>query len=227
MKKIALAVTLLAFVAPAFAHQETSAAGENKDPMAGWVPRKVTREAADKKEISALFKSMEAAEKKGDLEAAAALVDFPVLMVTDDSKGEAMGEAWTREKWMQVMAPFYQHPKPDMKVTHKPTIYVITDSLATAQDEWTMTMGAKKLSARDSTLLVRRNGKWLVKSMTEGGWGDMMAEQPATASQPAAPSGTGSMGSGEQGAHPSGTGAGESTGTSTPAEPQGAQQPTK
>ena len=40
-----------------------------------------------------------AAARTGDLDAAAALIDFPVTMMTDDSKGQAKGEPWDREKW--------------------------------------------------------------------------------------------------------------------------------
>ena len=197
MKRIALAVTLVAFAVPGFAADQQAAAHSN-DPMAGWVPRKVAREKVDRQEILALCKSLQAAETKGDLEAAAALVDFPVLMVTDDAKGEATSGAWDREKWLKVMAPFYEKPKPGMHVTHSPTIFTVTDSLATVGDQWTMTMGGeagatgvKKVTARSSMLVIRKGGHWRVKSMVEGGWGDVMKEKPATASQPTAPSGTG------------------------------------
>src|SRR6266545_6402745 len=98
MKKIVLAVLLVAFAGSALAAGEKETTAPADDPMANWVPPKVKSEQADKKEILALFKSMEMAEKKGDLNAAAALVDFPVLMVTDDSKGQAMSGAWDKEK---------------------------------------------------------------------------------------------------------------------------------
>ncbi len=175
-------LALLALLVPAvaLAAEESAAAPETqKDPMAGWVPRKVTKAEQDKKEITALFKAMENAAKAGNLEAAAALVDFPVLMVTDDSKGQASAEPWDREKWTEVMAPFYK-PMPDMKVTHKPTIFLVTDSIASVGDESTMKMGAKTVTTRSTTLLIRRDGKWLVKSMAEGGWGDMMAESSSS-----------------------------------------------
>ena len=98
--------------------------------MAGWVPPKLSHEAKDKQEIQALFKAIEAAGKKGDLDAAAGLVDFPVTMMTDDSKGQGMGEAWSREQWTQVMKPFYAMPMKDVKVTHKPNVFLLSDSLA-------------------------------------------------------------------------------------------------
>jgi hypothetical protein len=143
------------------------------DPMAGWKPPKVKAAEKDRKEIHALFMKLEEAGKKGDLEAAAALVDFPVLMVTDDHKGEASADLWTRERWMEVMKPFYAKPMHEMKTTHKPTVFLATDSLAQASDEWTMTMGNKSMSGRSSTTLIRKGGEWRIKAMMEGGWGDV------------------------------------------------------
>ena len=204
MKRLALLVTLFAFVPAGFAAEQ--ATGSTKDPMAGWVPRKVTKEQQDKKEITALIKAMHDAGQSGDLAAAAALVDFPVLMVTDDSKGEATAESWTKEKWMEVMAPFYK-PMPNVKMTYKPAIFLLTDSLASVDNQWKMTAGSKTTLGRSSMLLARKDGQWRVKSMVEGGWGDMMKEKPASASQATEPSGTDT-------ASPSGTGM-----TSPPAEP--------
>ena len=111
--------------------------------MKGWRPPKVKKEKQDRAEIAKLFKAMEAAAKKGDIEAAASLIDFPVLMLTDDSKGEAHGAAWTREQWVKEMEPFYK-PMPDMKVKEKPTVFLLTDSLATVTNVATITMGNKK-----------------------------------------------------------------------------------
>lgn len=215
MKKLALLLASFAFVPAGFAADQP--ASSSKDPMAGWVPRKITKEQQDKKEIAALFKAMHEAGKNGDLNAAAALVDYPVLMVTDDSKGEATADSWTRERWMEVMAPFYK-PMPGMKMTDKPTIFLLTDSLASVDNQWTMTMGNKKTTGRSSSLVVRKDGQWRIKSMAEGGWGDMMKEKPATASEPTEPSGTGT---GSPAPEPAPAG-------STPAETQGAEPaPTK
>jgi len=242
MKKLALWVTLFAFVPSGFgAEPATDSTKDTKDPMAGWVPRKVTKDQQDRKEITALSKAMHAAAQSGDVTAAAALVDFPVLMVTDDSKGEAMADSWTREKWMEVMAPFYK-PMPGVKMSEKPTIFLLTDSLASLDNQWTMTAGNKTTSGRSSMILVRKEGQWRIKSMVEGGWGDMMKEQPGAASLPAEPSGTGSTSGAGSPTEPSGTGstsgagstgstspspAPPSTGTNpaNPAEPQGTTPP--
>jgi hypothetical protein len=216
MKGFAMAVALLAVAGPALAAGEKEGAAPANDPMESWVPPKVKSEAADRKEILALFKSMETAEKKGDLDAAAALVDFPVLMVTDDHKGQAMSGTWDKEKWTKVMEPFYKHPVPDVKVTHKASIFMISDSLASVDDLATITHGNKTIRARNSTLLVRKDGRWYVKAMVEGGWGDVMKEHPASASEPTMPE--------------TGTGSGESSAPATPPQsppqPQGSQSDT-
>ena len=191
MKSLLLAM----FLVPAtLALAAEKAAPPSDDPMAGWVPPKVKNEAKDKQEIQAVMRAWDSAGKTGDLEAAAALVDFPVTMVTDDSKGEAMGEAWSREQWTKVMKPFYDKPMKDMKVTHKPTIFLLSDSLASVDDVCTMTQGGKTMTTRNSTLMVRRDGKWLVKAMAEGGWGDKMGATPrdtASGTSPAPPGSTG------------------------------------
>ncbi len=197
MKRLLLVMTLVPSLSLASHHEpgakHQTMAGTD-DPMAAWVPPKVENEAKDKREIQTVLRAMESAATTGDLEAAAALVDFPVTMITDDAKGEAMGEAWDRERWTQVMKPFYDKPMKDMKVTHKPTIFLLSDSLASVDDVCTMRKGGKTVTSRNSTFLVRRDGKWRVKAMAEGGWGDLVAASPPeTASgTSSAPGSTGS-----------------------------------
>lgn len=171
-------LVLAALVPTALAAAAEKTAPPPDDPMMGWSPKKVSREAQDRKEIAALIQAMDDAGRKGDLAAAAALVDFPVLMVTDDAKGQASSVAWSKEQWTQVMEPFYKQPMQG-KVSHKPLVFLASDSLATLNDTVTMAMGKKSMTSRNTTLLVRRDGKWLVKAMMEGGWGDMMSASPA------------------------------------------------
>jgi uncharacterized protein (TIGR02246 family) len=231
MKRLLLAVFLVPSLALASHHEKaaTPSASEkaaapsaSDDPMANWVPPKVKNEAKDKQEIQSLFKAMETAGRTGDLDAAVALVDFPVTMITDDSKGEAMGEAWSREQWIQVMKPFYDKPMKDMKVTHKPTVFLLSDSLASVDDVCTMTKGGKTITSRNSMFVIRKDGKWRVKAMAEGGWGDMMAEAPAHAASSGTqetPSGTATGGATEPPGS-QGTGSG-SMGSGTPGSESG------
>jgi hypothetical protein len=232
MRRLALSVAVLFAVAPVAAFGQGSSASKSKadpqaksqskemqgDPMAGWTPPKVTREAQGKKELLALFKKMEDAGKKGDLQAAAALIDFPVMMITDSKSGEAMGEAWSQEQWEQVMRPFYEKPMADMKVTHSPTIFFLSDSLASVDDKWSMTAGGKKMAGRNSSIAIRKGGEWKLKAMVEGGWGDMpMPEGSATTgtSGSGMSGSTGSTGSTDPGTGSSGTMGGSTGSTDT------------
>lgn len=180
---LALAVSL-ALPTAGFAEEKAAS-----DPMAGWTPPVVKHEKTDRQEIEAFLKKMEAASSKGDLDAAAALIDFPVLMVTDNAKGEGGGEAWTQAQWTEVMKPFYAKPMPPgSQKQGRRTFVFISDSLALVGAGWTMKMGPKKVSGTSGLLLVRKGGAWKAKAMVEGGWGDM--PMPGTTSAEAPPAAT-------------------------------------
>jgi hypothetical protein len=165
---------------------EKQAAPAEGNPMAAWDPRKPTaaQEQKARQEIKSLFDKMEQANKKGDLEAAVALIDFPVLMLTDTKAGSAVGGPWTEEEWRKRMGPMYQHPMEGMHMTHAPKVAVLTPALASVTDDWTVTMGKTKKVGRSAMLLVRKDGAWKVKSMVEGGWGDMKMPEGSTAKEP-------------------------------------------
>lgn len=142
----------------------------------GPMARKPTNEKQTKKEIEEFFKKQEELSRKGDLEGLVAGVDFPVYMVTDDLKGVPEAKAYGREEYVAMMKPFYENMPKDTKTTHKPTIVVLSDSLASVADDYTMTMGKQKITARNAGLLVKRDGQWKWKTMVEAGWGGMPPE---------------------------------------------------
>jgi uncharacterized protein (TIGR02246 family) len=222
-------MALVAVAFPAAAQEKTGTSGAQgtpsaDDPMAGWVARKVTNEAASRKEIQAYFKAMDQASRKGDLEAAADLIDFPVLMVTDSSKGEVKAGAFSKEEWTQMMGPFYEKPMPkEIQMTHKPTVTVLTDSLATVVDDWTMTMKGKKVAGKSAMHLVKVDGKWRAKSMVEGGWGDAMGSAGG-ASGASGSAGSGTSGSGMSGSGTSGPSGSSGSGTTSQPGSQGQRE---
>jgi hypothetical protein len=138
--------------------------------------RKPTNEQQTKKDALAFFKNQEELGKKGDFEGAMATYDFPVYMATDDLKGVPEAREYSREEFVAMMKPFYENMPKDMKVTHKPTISVLSDSLAVVVDDFTMTMGKQKITGRNASLLVKRDGQWKWKSMIEAGYGGMAPE---------------------------------------------------
>jgi hypothetical protein len=151
----------------------------------GPTTRKVTKEKDDKKGIEAAFKAADDAMKKGDINAYAALADFPITMITDDSAGNATVSPADHDAFVKMMGPAMNMPK-DMKMSAKHNISLLSDNLAVVVDENTMTMGKVKATWKSEEVMVQKDGKWLFKTMTEAGWGDLMKAGAAEAA-PAAP----------------------------------------
>ena len=184
MKRFLLAaLALCAFASPSLAQEKkedpppagaSAAAAPDMSKLGPW-SRKPTDEGRTKKEVDAFFKQEEALMKKRDFEGTLARMDFPVYMVTDDSKGVPMARLYTRDEYVKEMKGFWESMPRDMKVTHKPTVTVLSDSLVSVTDDFNMQMGGKKMSGRNQAFLVKRDGQWKWKQMAEAGWGDASA----------------------------------------------------
>src|SRR5262249_11698191 len=153
-------LTMIAFVGTTLLAGMAWAEGGMDMSKMGPGARKPTNEAATKKEIAAFFKDMDELEKKMDLSAFLSHIDFPVFMLTDDTKGVPKAEAWSQEQYAAMMKPMMENMPKDVKVTHKPTVTVLSDSLVNVTDDFTMTMGKQKMSGRNMSVLVKRDGKW-------------------------------------------------------------------
>jgi len=165
--------------------EKSMAAGEGM-AAAGWVPRKVTKK--DDKAIDAFYKQYEETMMKGDMTTQATMVDFPVYMATDDAKGMVSAGTYNKEQYVKMMeASMKAMPKmspEEMKKQAKSTkrsYDYLTDTMVMVNSECTMNMGKEKVTTKGSELLINKDGKWMVKSMVAGGWGDMM-KSPTTAS---------------------------------------------
>ena len=161
------------------------AGGVDMSKVGPW-SRKPTNEAATKKEIVAFFKQMDDLEKKMDMNAMLAAIDFPVTMMTDDSKGMPKVEQWSKDQYDAMMKGMMSGMPKDMKTTHKPTITVLSDSLVNVTDDFTITQGKNKMTGRNMGVLVKKDGKWMWKMMGEAGWGDMPSPSASAAPAPAA-----------------------------------------
>ncbi len=156
----------------------------------GPMTRPVTK--PDNKGVDALYATMEAAMMKGDVETAATMIDYPVAMSTDDSKGEYVSDPMTKEQWVATMKPYMSAPMPkDMKMNSKHKVHFLSDTLAIAIEDHSMTMGKTKGTWTSASTLIKKGDKWFFKAMTEAGWGDMAKQAKAAAmaagTTPAAP----------------------------------------
>jgi hypothetical protein len=187
-KIICCCLSVLALGASAYAQDKAAPPADAPDmTKMGPMSRPVTKE--DKKGIVATYKAMEEAWKAGDVNAAADLVDFPVIMLSDDSAGAASSFNATREQWIKIMKPAMEnHPK-DMKMKHKQAPHFLSDTLAVTIEETSMSHGKMKGKWKSMSVLNLKDGKWKFKEMAQAGWGDMKVP-PATASAGAPPATT-------------------------------------
>src|SRR4051812_27376481 len=112
-------LSLLTLGAGAHAQDKAAAPAPGGAPdmsKMGPMSRPVTKEKEDKKGIEEMFKAMEAAWKSGDMNAAADLVDFPVIMLSDDSSGAAAHMEVNREQWLAIMKPMAEGMPKDVKM---------------------------------------------------------------------------------------------------------------
>jgi hypothetical protein len=90
----------------------------------------------------------------------------------------------------ELQAQMAKMPKP------RSDMFFLTDTMALVTSKGQMPMGNQKIETRSACLAINKNGKWMVKSEMEGGWGDQ-AKQVLSAAElrghemkPAASSGT-------------------------------------
>jgi ketosteroid isomerase-like protein len=187
-KIIGCCLSLLVLGGSALAQDTKTAPPSGMPDMSkmGPMSRPVTKE--DKKGIDATYKAMEEAWKNKDVNALADLVDFPVIMLSDDSTGAAKSFNATREQWIGIMKPFMENAPKDMKMSHKHSPTFLSDTLAVSIEETKMDMGKQKGKWKSFSVLNLKDGKWKFKQMAEAGWGDM--KPPSTAAAPGAPSTT-------------------------------------
>jgi hypothetical protein len=172
---IVCCLSLLTFGASANAQNKAAAPAAGGAPdmsKMGPMSRPVTKEKEDKKGIDELYKGMEAAWKSGDMNAAADLIDFPVIMLSDDSSGAAAHMEVNREQWLAMMKPMAEGMPKDVKMSSKRTVTLLSDTLAVVVSEDSMS-GKMKGKWKSFGVVNFKDGKWKVKQMGEAGWGDM------------------------------------------------------
>ncbi|GEM_PF-3178739 len=169
MKTFALAVSLVAAV---------SFAQDAGTPVAppGFKARAVTK-GGDKKGVDALYLACDEALKKGDIDALAARIDFPLTMITDTAAGVPVTLQWERQAWVDTMKRSAGLPK-DLKLSKKTKVTFLSDSLAMVEEANEQIIGKAKDRWLSGAVVQRRDGQWMFKAMIEGGWGELVAAPP-------------------------------------------------
>lgn len=153
------------------------------DPTrAGSPARKSKNEAAVKKEVEAWWVAEETLVKSKSFQAIADRVDFPLMLVTDSMTGVPTGTVTNREQYIAMMKPMWEATPPELKVAHRFTTTVLSDSIVVVVDDYTATLNKQPVKGRSSAMLVKVDGQWKTKVMAEAGWGDA----PGVTATPAA-----------------------------------------
>jgi len=139
----------------------------------------------DTKGVDELYKAMDEAWKKGDMNAVADNTDFPVIMMSDDSKGTEKHFEATREQFLAMMAPMAGGMPKDVKMTAKHKTTFFSDTLALWDADVSMSMGKMKHKFHSACIVTKVGDKWKVKQMLEAGWGDMPPPAAPKAAMPA------------------------------------------
>ena len=184
MRLRALSALLVGCVPLACATPAAERGGAEAGALPGWAPRVPEREEQDRREVEALLAALEQADAAGSAEAVAALLEFPLLMVTDDRRGVAVATTWSRQRWIEAMGPI-SGPLPGVEVRHRASIFVLSDALAVVCDDQTVTRRGRSLPGRAALVVVRTSAGWRVKAILEAGWGEMMRRLERDVAPPA------------------------------------------
>lgn len=138
-------------------------------PRDVWTPSAVSKE--DRRGLTRLAKEVEHAWEDRHLDDATAHMKFPVLMVTDDGKGQTLAEPWTRERYLRVMGDLINALPSDAKLsTTKRRFQFVTNALATVHEEKQLVSGKKKTRWRTTWVCVLEGDAWRIASIIEGGF---------------------------------------------------------
>jgi hypothetical protein len=193
MKKLCCCLTFVAMAGVAQAQDKAAppgtpppagaAAGMPDMSKMGPMSRPVTKE--DKKGVEELIKACDEAWKTGNMAAMLERIDFPVVMMSDDSKGAVQSFAATRDQWAEMMKPMMTGMPKEMKHKAKRDIHFLSDTMALVVEDVKMEMGKTKGKWKGFSVVNKKeDGKWRIKQMAEAGWGDSKPPGAPTAAAP-------------------------------------------
>ncbi len=129
----------------------------------------------DGREVDLLLSELDSAYQHSDLAAAAALIDFPLVVLKAASNGWERNGSWSSEEWLEAVEPQFNGP-PAAKVRRGHAISMVTDSLAWVEDA-RIVIADTHLPDRVQrlALVIRKGRRWLVKALVERTWPELVS----------------------------------------------------
>jgi hypothetical protein len=115
-----------------------------------------------------LLREMESAYRHEDLAAAAALIDFPLVVDVTGSDGRMLDASLGAEEWLAAMEPRFngRDRRPD-----PPRAAGMADPLAWIEGDRKLIARPDSMEARRRSLvMVRRGRRWLIKAIVGRSW---------------------------------------------------------
>jgi hypothetical protein len=150
--------------APQLIENPTTLADMRRNGITVGLPQQEDHEGLEK-----LYRDRDEAHKRGDWELLRTTVDFPMVMSTDSTDGGAetytCGEDEFRERAGNAMRLVPRSP-----VQHQRRFIFLSDHLVLNLEENHVKVGDEVLNFKASHVVIRKDGKWKVKMVVEGGW---------------------------------------------------------
>jgi hypothetical protein len=112
---------------------------------------------------------------KNDLDSMAEMAIFPLIVMTDDSEGNAITQEWDRQAFKQALDLEAQGVDPaTIAITNKRTPFFLNENVAIVITDAITTVAGESQPSRYADIMFKKDGEWKYKSMIQSGWGDML-----------------------------------------------------
>jgi len=123
----------------------------------------------DHEGLAKLYRDRDEAHKHGNWELLRTTVDFPMIMATDHADEEAMIYTCDEAEFLE-RAGNAMRLVPRTPVDHVRRFVFLSEHLALNLEENSVKVGEEVLHFKASHVVIRKDGRWKVKMVIEGGW---------------------------------------------------------
>ena len=131
----------------------------------------------DTKQLMDWFDQYQARVLKNDLEAMADMAILPLIVMTNDSDGNAVTQEWDRETFKQALDLSAQGVDlANVSIMNERQPFFLSEDLAIVITDAVTSVAGDSQPSRYVDIMFKKEGEWKYKSMIQAGWGDMLKQ---------------------------------------------------
>lgn len=131
----------------------------------------------DVKSLMDWFAKYQSHVLKNELDDMADMAVFPLVVVTDDSDGNAVSQSWDAATFKQAMDLTSQGVDlASITIENNRKPIFLSKNLAVVITDAITTIAGQSQQSRYADIMVKQDGAWKYKSMIQSGWGDMLKQ---------------------------------------------------